>query len=80
MRARGLAARSSALGSNPSLPPGCSLGECSNKKATLDKYCQRQGEMGVGDCGGLRFIPGATRNGVQKRPEWLENLLGSGEE
>lgn len=70
------------LCNQPTIPP-CSLspGECcSNKKATEDKYCARQGEMGVGDCGGLRFIPGATRNGVQKRPEWLENLLGSGEE
>ena len=23
-----------------------------------DKYCYRQAEIGVGDCGGLRFLPG----------------------
>ena len=88
-----------------------------HKQDLLDKYCQRQAEIGVGDCGGLRLIPGgppargpprlaaattaitaaaaarpalqrwvgmrnqrapccagATRNGVQKRPEWLEKI------
>jgi len=29
-----------------------------NKKAVQDKYCYRQAELGVGDCGGLRYIPG----------------------
>lgn len=33
-----------------------------------------QAELGVGDCGGLRYIPGMTKSGVQKRPEWLEGL------
>ena len=55
-------------------PSGCFC--CRNKKAISDKYCQRQGEMGVGDCGGLRFIPGATKNGKQKTPEWLAKILG----
>jgi hypothetical protein len=32
--------------------------------------------MGVGDCGGLRFIPGATQAGKQRTPDWLANLLG----
>jgi hypothetical protein len=40
-----------------------------------DKYCMRQAEMGVGDCAGLQLIPGATKNGVQKRPEWLDKLV-----
>ena len=39
------------------------------------KYCMRQAEMGVGDCAGLQLIPGATKNGVQKRPEWLDKLV-----
>lgn len=47
-----------------------------NKRDLQDKYCYRQAELGIGDCGGLRFIPGATKNGVQKRPDWLNNLLG----
>lgn len=47
-----------------------------NKKALEAKYCQRQAEIGVGDCGGLRFIPGATKNGKQRTPDWLSNLLG----
>ena len=29
-----------------------------NRKAVADKYCYRQAEIGVGDCGGLRYIPG----------------------
>jgi hypothetical protein len=32
--------------------------------------------MGVGDCGGLRFIPGATKNGKQRTPDWLAKVLG----
>lgn len=35
-----------------------------------------QAELGVGDCGGLRLIPGMTKSGVQKRPEWMNNLFG----
>jgi hypothetical protein len=30
----------------------------------------------VGDCGGLNDIPGVTRNGKQKPPDWLAKLLG----
>ena len=44
-------------------------------KELRDKYCMRQAEMGVGDCAGLQLIPGATKNGVQKRPEWLDKLV-----
>eukprot|EP00892_Ulva_mutabilis_P010662 jgi/Ulvmu1/7969/UM004_0202.1 len=47
-----------------------------NKRAIENKYCQRQAELGVGDCGGLRFIPGATKSGKQRTPEWLAKLLG----
>jgi hypothetical protein len=39
------------------------------KKALTDLYCKRQSEIGVGDCAGLRLIPGATKSGVQIRPE-----------
>lgn len=50
------------------------------KRELLDTYCRRQAELGVGDCAGLRLIPGATKSGVQKRPEWLDewakNVLG----
>ena len=42
------------------------------KRDLLDLYCRRQAELGVGDCAGLRLIPGATKSGVQKRPEWLD--------
>lgn len=49
---------------------------CRNKKAIENKYCQRQAELGVGDCGGLRFIPGATKSGKQKTPDWLAKILG----
>ena len=38
--------------------------------------CSTQAELGVGDCGGLRYIPGMTKSGVQKRPEWMEKLFG----
>ncbi|PRW45085.1 hypothetical protein C2E21_6404 [Chlorella sorokiniana] len=48
----------------------------SRKRALEDKYCMRQAELGVGDCGGLRYIPGMTKSGVQKRPEWMEKLFG----
>lgn len=47
----------------------------SNKKALLAKYCARQAEDGVGDCAGLRYIPGATKNGKQKTPGWLKSIL-----
>lgn len=53
-----------------------------NKKKLQDIYCRRQAELGVGDCAGLRLIPGATRSGVQKRPEILDKIAKkfSGEE
>jgi hypothetical protein len=41
-----------------------------------DTYCRRQAELGVGDCAGLRLIPGATKSGVQKRPEIVDKFLG----
>ena len=44
-------------------------------KALREKYCYRQAELGIGDCAGLRLIPGATKSGVQKRPEWLDKLI-----
>ncbi|KIY95557.1 hypothetical protein MNEG_12404, partial [Monoraphidium neglectum] len=47
-----------------------------NKKAIENKYCYRQAELGIGDCGGLSLIPGMTNNGKQKTPEWLSKLLG----
>ncbi|KAG2489707.1 hypothetical protein HYH03_011814 [Edaphochlamys debaryana] len=47
-----------------------------NKRDIQNKYCFRQAELGVGDCGGLRFIPGLTENGKQKTPDWLNSLLG----
>lgn len=46
----------------------------SRAKELRDKYCMRQAELGVGDCAGLRLIPGATKAGVQKKPEWMESL------
>jgi hypothetical protein len=33
--------------------------------------------MGVGDCAGLRFVPGATKSGKQKTPEFLSKILGT---
>lgn len=51
-----------------------------NKKALEDRYCMRQAELGVGDCGGLRLIPGMTKSGVQKRPEWMNSLFGMEEQ
>lgn len=39
-----------------------------------------QAELGVGDCGGLRYIPGMTKSGVQKRPEWMDKLFGMEDE
>lgn len=47
-----------------------------NAKELSSKYCMRQAELGIGDCGGLRFIPGATKNGKQKTPKWLQKILG----
>jgi hypothetical protein len=40
------------------------------------RYCYRQAELGIGDCGGLNLVPGMTKNGKQKSPEWLQSLLG----
>ena len=36
----------------------------------------RQAELGIGDCGGLRYLPGLTQNGKQETPQWLADLLG----
>lgn len=36
----------------------------------------RQAELGIGDCGGLKYIPGMTTSGKQKTPEWLAKVLG----
>jgi len=47
-----------------------------NKKAITDKYCYRQAELGIGDCGGLRYVAGATKNGKQKTPKWILKALG----
>jgi hypothetical protein len=83
-----------------------------HKKDLLMRNCLRQAEMGVGDCAGLRLIPGAsfarfvgrsfetflrdgilrtdasctpvhagaTKSGIQKKPEWMLKLLGQTEE
>lgn len=40
------------------------------------RYCYRQAELGIGDCGGLRYIPGMTKNGKQETPGWLQKVLG----
>ena len=50
-----------------------------NRKAITDKYCLRQSELGVGDCAGLRLIPGATKSGKQKTPKLLAKLIGKEE-
>ncbi|KAF5827960.1 hypothetical protein DUNSADRAFT_18456 [Dunaliella salina] len=47
-----------------------------NQRAIQNKYCYRQAEIGVGDCGGLRYIPGMTENGKQRTPDWLAKALG----
>ncbi|GLI62616.1 hypothetical protein VaNZ11_005279 [Volvox africanus] len=47
-----------------------------NRRDVQNKYCYRQAELGVGDCGGLRYIPGLTDSGKQKTPQWLADLLG----
>ena len=47
-----------------------------NRKAIEGKYCLRQAELGIGDCGGLKLIPGATTGGKQKTPGWIAKLLG----
>ncbi len=39
-------------------------------------FSYRQAELGIGDCGGLRFIPGMTQSGKQRTPQWLQDLLG----
>jgi hypothetical protein len=42
----------------------------------VHRYCYRQAELGIGDCGGLRLIPGMTKSGKQETPEWLQKVLG----
>lgn len=51
-----------------------------NKIDLQNKYCYRQAEMGIGDCGGLQLIPGMTKSGKQKTPNWLNKVLGVKEE
>ena len=60
-----------------SLKERSDLNKDQRKRDLQDLYCRRQAELGVGDCAGLRLIPGATKSGVQKRPEWLDNLAKS---
>ena len=48
-----------------------------NRRAIAAKTCARQAELGIGDCGGLRLVPGATKSGKQKTPEFLSKLLGT---
>jgi hypothetical protein len=48
-----------------------------NRRAIAAKTCARQAELGVGDCGGLKYVPGATKAGKQKTPEFLNKLLGT---
>jgi hypothetical protein len=42
-----------------------------------DKYCYRQAELGVGDCGGLRFIPGrlCKSSAILVLWGWIAELL-----
>lgn len=47
-----------------------------NKREVANKYCYRQAELGIGDCGGLNLIPGMTKNGKQKTPKWMADMLG----
>lgn len=46
------------------------------KRELEDKYCRRQAELGVGDCAGLRDIPGMTSSGRQKPPKAIMDLFG----
>ena len=46
------------------------------RREQQDKYCRRQAELGVGDCAGLRLIPGATKSGRQKPPKALMDAFG----
>ena len=48
---------------------------CRRKKDLADKYCRRQAEDGVGDCSGLRLIPGMTKSGKQETPEFIKKML-----
>eukprot|EP00887_Chlorella_sp_A99_P004212 scaffold15.g4212.t1 len=49
--------------------------KAANKRSLQDKYCSRQAELGIGDCGGLRLIPGMTQ---RLRSEGLQSLEGGG--
>lgn len=49
------------------------------QKEMREKNCLRQAELGVGDCAGLRLIPGKTKSGVQEKPQWLKKLVGEGD-
>lgn len=46
------------------------------QKELREKNCLRQAELGIGDCAGLRLIPGKTKSGVQEKPQWLKKLVG----
>jgi hypothetical protein len=36
----------------------CSSTDAALLEKSVRRYCYRQAELGIGDCGGLRFIPG----------------------
>lgn len=48
-----------------------------NRRKIENKYCARQAELGIGDCGGLKYVPGATKSGKQKTPGWLAKIVGA---
>ena len=52
------------------------MNKSKNKKALDDKYCFRQAELGIGDCGGLKYIPGAVPSGKKKLPAWAMDFFG----
>jgi len=51
-------------------------GDPSWSRSNLFPTFHRQAELGIGDCGGLRYIPGVTESGKQETPQWLADLLG----
>ncbi|CAG9460917.1 unnamed protein product [Pedinophyceae sp. YPF-701] len=42
-----------------------------NKRSIEDKYCYRQAELGIGDCGGLRYL-----QPKKKPPKFIMDLFG----
>lgn len=59
-----------------SLKEKSELNRDARRKELADTYCKRQAELGVGDCAGLRLIPGATKSGIQEKPQWLKKIVG----